>query len=69
MAFGNGANAIEHERDAFLAAVAAREGFQGRWTNDLARTRAASEQDPSTYWLAPIYYFWPPHPFPDVSHD
>jgi predicted nuclease with RNAse H fold len=69
MALGNGANAIEHERDAFLAAVAAREGFQGRWINDLARTRDASEQDPSTYWLAPIYYFWPPHPFPDVSHD
>ncbi len=49
----------EHERDAIVSAVAAREGFQGRWLNDLGRTRYPSEQDPSTFWLAPIHYFWP----------
>lgn len=48
-----------HESDAVISAVAAREGFEGRWLNDLGRTRYASEQDPSTYWLAPIHYFWP----------
>lgn len=48
----------EHERDAVVAAVAAREGFQGRWTNDLSRSRNDNEQDPTTYWLAPIHYFW-----------
>ena len=49
----------EHERDAFIAAAAAREGFEGRWTNDLSVTRHPSEQDPSRIWLAPIHYFWP----------
>jgi predicted nuclease with RNAse H fold len=49
----------EHECDAIISAVAAREGFEGRWLNDLSGTRYASEQDPSTYWLAPIHYFWP----------
>jgi predicted nuclease with RNAse H fold len=49
----------EHERDAIISAIAAREGFEGRWLNDLGRTRCPSEQDPSTFWLAPIHYFWP----------
>jgi len=49
----------EHERDAVISAVAAREGFEGRWLNDLGRTRYPSEQDPFTFWLAPIHYFWP----------
>jgi predicted nuclease with RNAse H fold len=49
----------EHERDAVISAVSAREGFEGRWLNDLGRTRYPSEQDPSTFWLAPIHYFWP----------
>src|SRR5574337_22601 len=44
----------EHERDAVISAVAAREGFEGRWPNDLGITRYPSEQDPSTFWLAPI---------------
>lgn len=52
----------EHARDALIAAVAAREGFGGRWTHDLGDTRLAGEQDPKTSWLAPIYYYWPDTP-------
>ncbi len=49
----------EHERDATMAAIAAREGFEGRWTRDLSLVRHSSEQDPKSYWLAPVSYFWP----------
>ena len=49
----------EHERDATVAAVCAREGFEGRWVNDLAKERQDLEQDPQDYWLAPMSYFWP----------
>lgn len=49
----------DHERDAIISAVAAREGFEGRWLHDLSTTRHPSEQDPSKFWLAPIHYFWP----------
>jgi predicted nuclease with RNAse H fold len=49
----------EHERDAIISAVAAREGFEGRWPKDLSTVRHPSEQDPLRFWLAPIHYFWP----------
>ena len=49
----------EHERDALAAAVSAREGFQGRWKRDLSIERLPSEQDPRSYWLAPVHYYWP----------
>ena len=49
----------EHERDAAIAAVCAREGFEERWTTDLALNRCSSEQDPKAHWLAPMHYFWP----------
>ena len=49
----------EHERDAIISAVAAREGFDGRWTRDLSTERLPSEQEPSEYWLNPVHYFWP----------
>ena len=52
----------DHERDAAIGAMCAREGFRGRWTVDLARDRHQSEQDPFSYWLAPIRYFWPEDP-------
>ena len=49
----------EHERDATIAAVCAREGFNGRWKTNLAEQRDEQEQDPCDYWLAPVAYFWP----------
>lgn len=49
----------EHERDAIISAVAAREGFEGRWLHDLSIERYPREQDPLAFWLAPIHYFWP----------
>lgn len=52
----------EHERDAAVAAVCAREGFSKRWPKDLAQGRHESEQDPLDYWLAPMHYFWPDDP-------
>ncbi len=52
-------NKQEHERDAIISAVAAREGFEKRWVNDLSSIRHESERDPSQYWLAPVHYFWP----------
>lgn len=48
----------DHERDAVIAALAAREGFTRNWTNDLALKRFPEEQDPTTYWLAPMHYWW-----------
>jgi len=49
----------EHERDAVISAVAAREGFKGHWPNDLSTSRHPSEQDPKRFWLAPIHCYWP----------
>lgn len=49
----------DHERDAYMCAVAAREGRMGRWSRDLSLDRYRSEQDPKTYWLGPVSYFWP----------
>jgi predicted nuclease with RNAse H fold len=49
----------DHERDAVISAIAAREGFEGRWKVDLSRDRFPCEQDPSAHWLAPVHYFWP----------
>ncbi len=49
----------DHQRDAVISAVAAREGFEGRWTKDLIRDRYPTEQNPLDYWLAPVHYYWP----------
>ena len=49
----------DHQRDAVISAVAAREGFEGRWKNDLIEDRYPSEQNPAKHWLAPVHYFWP----------
>ena len=50
---------IEHERDAVLAAVAAREGFLGRWKKDLSLDCLPSEQNPAKLWFGEIHYWWP----------
>jgi hypothetical protein len=49
----------DHRRDAVISAVAAREGFEGRWKKDLATDRYSSEQDPARHWIGPVHYFWP----------
>ena len=54
-----GSRPNEHERDAVLAAVAAREGFCGRWKIDLAQTRDAREQDTSKLAFGNVNYWWP----------
>ena len=54
----------EHERDAILAAVAAREGFSGRWRKDLSRDRDPNEQDPAKLWFGPVHYWWPDKSMP-----
>ena len=51
--------ATEHEQDALLGAVAAREGFLERWTRNLASERNSSEQDPAQLPASPIVYWWP----------
>jgi len=52
-------NANLHERDALIAAISAREGFHEQWSHDLSERRLPSEQDPNSYWLAPVHYYWP----------
>ena len=49
----------EHARDATVSALAAREGFEGRWPCDLGADRHTSEQEQQNHWLGPIHYFWP----------
>jgi predicted nuclease with RNAse H fold len=49
----------ENRQDAVVSALAAREGFEERWRIDLATVRDECEQNPATYWLAPMRYFWP----------
>lgn len=51
--------AIEHERDALIGAVAAREGFLGGWRRDLTSIRLPSEQDPAKTLASPLFYWWP----------
>jgi predicted nuclease with RNAse H fold len=49
----------DHERDALISGIAAREGFEGRWKKDLIEDRYPCEQNPLTHWLAPVHYLWP----------
>ena len=51
----------EHERDALLAAICAREGIEKRWCTDLAADRWPEEEDPLSrcFWLSPVHYYWP----------
>jgi predicted nuclease with RNAse H fold len=54
----------EHERDALLSAVAAREGSRQNW-RDLSIDRGASELDPKRIWFGPVSYWWPNPPHED----
>ncbi len=49
----------DHQRDAVIAALCAREGFHRNWPVDLADQRHTLEQNPKNYWLAPVCYWWP----------
>ena len=50
----------EHERDALIAAVCARDGFQGKWSNDLAQgTRGVDEESADNSRLGNVSYYWP----------
>jgi predicted nuclease with RNAse H fold len=49
----------DHERDAVLAAVVAREGSRGVWLRDLAGGRLPCEQDPASLAWGPVNYWWP----------
>jgi predicted nuclease with RNAse H fold len=50
----------EHETDALLGAVAAREGSACAWTVDLAkRERETCEQDNASLPWGPVCYWWP----------
>lgn len=49
----------EDERDALVAAVAAREGFSGRWTIDLSLQIARLEIEPRKLWFGSVNYWWP----------
>jgi hypothetical protein len=57
-----GAPSSEHERDAVLAAVAAREGMTGVWSRDLSVDRCTSELDPKRMLFGEVSHFWPPRP-------
>jgi predicted nuclease with RNAse H fold len=48
----------EHQRDALLGAVAAREGASGAW-RDLSVDRDPSELDPKHLWFGKVNYWWP----------
>jgi len=56
----------EHERDAILGAVAARDGFSRRWQFDLSAARLpdgterpSCEQNPSQLVFGSVHYWWP----------
>lgn len=52
-------NISEHERDALIAAICAREGFSGNWRDLAEIERSSLEQDPRNHWIGPVSYFWP----------
>jgi predicted nuclease with RNAse H fold len=49
----------EHERDALIGAVAAREGSLRRWKLDLSHHLGPSEIDPRATWFGKVHYWWP----------
>jgi hypothetical protein len=49
----------EHDRDALIGAVAAREGSLGRWKLDLSLSLGPTEIDPKAAWFGEVHYWWP----------
>lgn len=49
----------EHERNAVISTLAAREGFDGRWRTDLSLKRCQAGQNPKQHWLDTVHYYWP----------
>lgn len=49
----------DHERDALLCAVAAREGARQKWRDLSLDPRPASELDPQQPAFGPVSYWWP----------
>lgn len=49
----------EHERDAIIAAICVREGVTGAWSDLTLGLLHRREQDPKSYWLGPVHYYWP----------
>jgi hypothetical protein len=49
----------DHERDALIGAVAAREGRLERWKLDLSLHLGPSEIDPKAGWFGEVHYWWP----------
>jgi predicted nuclease with RNAse H fold len=48
----------EHEKDALVGAIVAREAALGRWTVDLASKRGPSELDSNNMWFGRVNYYW-----------
>jgi predicted nuclease with RNAse H fold len=55
----SGQLSTEDERDALIAAVAAREGYCGRWTIDLSLQIGQQEIEPQKLWFGSVNYWWP----------
>ena len=55
-----GTKPAEHERDALLGAIVAREAArgEGNWV-DLSLDRNSNELNPKTHWFGPVSYWWP----------
>jgi hypothetical protein len=58
----------EHERDAIVAALSAREGYSGRWPTDFARLRASGELALDDLFRGPVNYFWPLEVRDELEH-
>jgi predicted nuclease with RNAse H fold len=49
----------EHERDALICAICAREGYQKKWKRNLSDHRLLAEQDIDHSFFGPTDYWWP----------
>ncbi len=54
----------EHERDALMSAIVAREAAKNVYTFNLALGRNQRELDPADTWYGPVHYWW----FEDIEN-